>query len=211
MANSNNLENIIFDLGGVIIDLDLPAAYSAFAELSGLTVDQVIDKTKGLMLFTDYEQGLISSEEFRLQISNLLSIEPTTSGIDRAWCTMLGGIPVQRLQLLTKLQKQYRIFALSNTNDIHAEKFDAIVEKSTGNPGMLTDYFEKVYYSHQMKMRKPQVEIYQAVLDDKDIDPGQTLFIDDNFDNINGAESLGIQTLHLKHPNQLMSLFDGTQ
>lgn len=207
--NLNNIKNVIFDLGGVIIDLELPAAYSAFADLSGLTIEQVVDKTRGLMLFTDYEQGLISSEEFRLQIGNLLLIEPTESVIDQAWCAMLGGIPMQRLQLLTRLKKRYNLFALSNTNDIHAEKFDAIVEKSTGNPDKLSDYFEKVYYSHQMKMRKPQVEIYQAVLDDQGLNPGNTLFIDDNYDNINGADALGIQTLHLLHPDQLMTLFDG--
>jgi len=211
MANLNKIKNIIFDLGGVIIDLDLPAAYKAFAALSELSVDDVVEKTSGLMLFTDYEQGLVSSDDFRQQISNLLGINAPEAEIDRAWCAMLGEISVDRLQLLIDLKKKYRIFALSNTNHIHAEKFDAIAQRSNGNDGLFAEYFHKVYYSHLMRQRKPDVGIYRTVLDDQELEPGETLFIDDNLENIRGASSLGILTFHLQQPEQLITYFNGDQ
>jgi putative hydrolase of the HAD superfamily len=206
-----NIKNIIFDLGGVIIDLDLQAAFEAFASLSNLSVTEIVQKTNGLMLFTEYEQGMVSSQQFRQQIADLLQISVSEETIDDAWCAMLGGIPVQRLDLLRSLRSTYRTFALSNTNDIHVRRFNNIVENATGSANILDEYFEKVYFSHEMKMRKPDTVIYQTVLDQQSLVPAETLFIDDNLDNISGAGSIGIQTLHLTHPEQLTTFFNGVR
>ncbi|GJM28817.1 MAG: hydrolase [Cyclobacteriaceae bacterium] len=211
MARLSNIKNLIFDLGGVIIDLNLPAAYQAFASLSNLSVSEIVKRTNGLMLFTDYEKGLVTSEEFREQIGSLLNIPASADTIDDAWCTMLGNIPIERLELLSSLLPKFRTFALSNTNDIHAERFDSMIGQTIGNKGLLNEYFEKVYFSHEMKMRKPDAEIYQAVLDEQRLVPAETLFIDDNLENINGASTLGIRTLHLQTPQQLITFFNGDQ
>ena len=206
-----NIRNVIFDLGNVIIDLDFTAAYAAFASLSGLSIHGVKQKIIGFTQFNHYEKGLISSAEFREQIRGLFQVEASDEAVDKAWCAILGGIPVERLNLLQKLKDTYRTFALSNTNDIHATKFNSIAEQSLGGTVSFNEYFEKVYLSHEMKMRKPDQEIYQTVLEDSNLKPHETLFIDDNLDNIRGASSLGIQTVHLTDPAQLISVFDGVQ
>lgn len=206
-----NINNLIFDLGGVIIDLDFPASNKEFANLSGLSVNEVVQRTEGMMLYGEYEKGLISSQQFRRQISDLLQFSASDEAIDKAWCAMLGGMPAPRLQLLQRLKSKYRTFALSNTNDIHVRKFNSIVEESLGSVHLFNEHFEEVYFSHEMKMRKPDSEIYLTVLQEQQLKPAETLFIDDNLDNIQGAANLGIQTLHLQDPQQLISFFNGTR
>jgi len=206
----NKVNNLIFDLGGVIINLDFQAAYEHFSLLSGLSIPEVIGRTDSLMLFEDYEKGLITSSEFRQKIRDLLNISAADKSIDQAWCAMLGDIPAVRLKLLKRLKNTYRTFALSNTNDIHVRKFNDIVKKSLGNTDLLGDHFEEIYFSHEMKMRKPDSEIYLKVLQEQQLQPEQTLFIDDNRGNIDGAANLGIQTLHLQDPEQLISFFNGS-
>ena len=204
-----NINNLIFDLGGVIIDLDFQASFQEFATLSGLSANEVAQRTEGLMFFTDYEKGLISSQQFRQQIADLLQFSASDNDIDNAWCSMLGGMPAPRLQLLQRLKSRYRTFALSNTNDIHVREFNSIVEKSLGSVHLFNEHFEEVYFSHEMKMRKPDSEIYLTVLQEQQLKPAETLFIDDNLDNVQGAANLGIQTLHLQDPQQLISFFNG--
>jgi len=206
-----NFKNIIFDLGGVIIDLDFQAAYGAFSTLSGLSLHEVKQRVFSFTEFIEYEKGLTSSQEFRIQIKELFQISVSDEAVDRAWCAMLGRIPLERLALLKRLQGKYRTFALSNTNDIHANKFDSIVEESLGSAVLFKAHFESVYYSHEMKMRKPDEEIYLAVLNDQGLRPEETLFIDDTLKNVQAAASLGIQTLHLKDPRQLIPFFNGSR
>jgi len=199
----NNINNLIFDLGGVIIDLDFPASNQEFANLSGLSVNEVVQRTEGMMLFVEYEKGLISSQEFRRQICDILQFSAADEDIDKAWCAMLGGMPASRLQLLQRLKSRYRTFALSNTNDIHVRKFRSV--------HLFREHFEEVYFSHEMKMRKPDSEIYLTVLQEQQLKAAETLFIDDNLDNVQGAANLGIQTLHLQDPQQLISFFNGSR
>ena len=201
---------MIFDLGGVIIDLDFDASYQAFSRLSGLSTEEIAHRTDGMMFFKEYEKGLISSQAFRDQIQGLLEFSAPSEEIDNAWCAMLGVIPEYRLQMLNKLKHRYRTFALSNTNEIHVRKFNNIIENTIGDTHLFHHHFEEVYYSHQLKKRKPDLEIYQEVLDRQSLQAEQTLFIDDNHENILGAEKLNIQTFHLKEPAQLTSLFDAT-
>ena len=205
-----NIKNLIFDLGGVIIDLDFQASYREFSDLSGLPITEIIRRTKGMMFFEDYEKGLISSDDFRIQVQQLLEFSATDQAIDNAWCAMLGGIPAAKLSLLRSLKQKFRTFALSNTNEIHVRKFNEIVEKSLGDTRLLHDHFDHVYYSHQMKMRKPDPEIYQAVLGEQSLNAEETLFIDDNLENIQSAGSLKINTFHLRESDQLITFFNGS-
>ena len=202
---------MIFDLGGVIIDLDFEASRREFSRLSGLTAAEVLVRTQGFVHFEDYETGAISSHAFRQKINHLLEMSATDLEIDQAWCAILGGIPVERLALLKKLQQKYRSFALSNTNEIHANNFDFLVKDTLGSEALFSEHFHKVYYSHEMKMRKPDEQIYRAVLDDQGLIPEETLFVDDTLDNIQVAASLGIHTLHLRDVGQLISFFNGKQ
>ncbi len=209
MQHLGHIRNIVFDLGGVIIDLDFAGALQAFAQLSTLSVEEVKSRTKGFMLFTEYEKGLISSHDFRNQVRETLDITSSDSAIDEAWNSLLGGIPQERVILLQNLKQKFNLFALSNTNEIHVREFTKVVQRTMGSIESFMDLFHEVYFSHLMKMRKPEPEIYQQVLQAQNINPSETLFIDDNHYNIESAARLGIQTHHLTDANTLTSWIYG--
>jgi len=205
----SHIKNIVFDLGGVIIDLDFAGALNAFSNLSGLPVEEVKNRTKGFMLFTEYEKGQISSDGFRDQIRQILQIQSTDDQIDQAWNALLGGIPKERVELLQFLKPKFNTFALSNTNEIHVREFSSIVSQSMGSVDSFMELFHEVYFSHEMKMRKPDAEIYETVLNGQDLLASETLFIDDNRQNIESAANLGIHTHHLLDANSLTNWIYG--
>ena len=156
-------------------------------------------------LFINYEKGLIDSKQFRSALRTLFSITVDDEQIDRCWNAMLLDIPIARLELLNQLSKSHRIFLLSNTNEIHYSCFSKIVLKTTnGKP--LESYFEKAYYSNTLKMRKPDAEIFQFVLNENKLKATETLFLDDTTENILTAKSLGIPTFQVTNPELIFSL-----
>lgn len=201
-----DIKNIIFDLGGVIINLSTQTTVKQFARLANLTEEDVNQRMMQSQEFHDYEKGLISDSRFREIVRAMLKVNASDAEIDRCWNAMLLDIPIQRIQLLERLRNQYRIFLLSNTNEIHLNCFNAIVRELTGKPS-LDHFFEKAYYSHRMKMRKPDQEIYKFVLDENELLPGHTIFLDDNLFNLKGAERCGIKTFHVQHPDLMFNLF----
>ena len=200
------IKNIIFDLGGVIINLSTQTTVEHFARLGGVTTEEVTNRLMQSSEFHDYEKGLISDDRFRDIVRGMLKVTAIDSDIDRCWNAMLLDIPIQRIQLLERLRSQYRTFLLSNTNEIHLNCFNGIVKKLTGQSS-LDYYFERAYYSHRMKMRKPDQEIYEVVLQDNGLIPGQTIFLDDNLSNLAGAERCGINTFHVQQPDLIFTLF----
>lgn len=199
------IRNIIFDLGGVIINLSIPSTVAAFSKASGKPVEEVaaLVNSQG---FIDYEKGLISDEVFRDHVRKALNWKASDDEIDESWNAMLLDIPANRIQLLERLKKSHRIFLLSNTNEIHWRKFSQILYEQTQQKSM-DDYFHRAYYSHRMKMRKPDVEIFDYVLKENQLDPSETLFLDDNLSNLRGAEQAGIKTFHVQTPELIFSLF----
>ncbi len=200
------IENIIFDLGGVIINLSTQTTAREFAKLGGISEEDVHHRMIQSREFHDYEKGLISDASFREHVREILGINAPDVEIDRCWNAMLLDIPINRIQLLERLKTKYRIFLLSNTNEIHLKCFSGIVSRLTGKTS-LDHYFEKAYYSHRMKLRKPDTEIYDVVLTENKLNPSQTIFLDDNLANLKGAELCGIKTFHVQHPNLLFTLF----
>jgi HAD superfamily hydrolase (TIGR01509 family) len=203
--NSGNFKNIIFDLGGVILNLSIPSTLKAFADVSGKSVEDIIPHFSSKE-FLDYEKGLISDEEFRDKVRVKLAKNVSDEILDHCWNAMLGDIPQERIQLLERLYNTHRTFLLSNTNEIHLKRFSEITRTSTGKEN-LDPYFHKTYYSHRMKMRKPDAEIFEYVLKENDLDPHETLFLDDNLSNLEGAQSTGIKTFHVERPELIFSLF----
>lgn len=197
--------NLIFDLGGVIIDLEVEMTKKAFASLSGKPLKDIEHFLEN-SIFVWYEKGLISDEEFRNHLRRLLKINTSDEKIDKAWNAMLGNIPRVRINLLERLRGDHKLFLLSNTNQIHLHCFNNIVKSACGEES-LEPYFDKVYYSHQLKMRKPDIEIFSHVLKENNLIAGETLFLDDNLVNLKGATQAGIQTFHVQHPDMLFSLF----
>lgn len=203
-----NIDNIIFDLGGVIIDIDPQRAYQALAAFyKGKQSSREQLLSENVQLFLDYEKGFIEDEAFRDGIRKLTdNATLNDEEIDAAWNSMLLHIPVERLQLLEKLKKQYKIFVLSNTNAIHVSAFNKIIERNSGKAD-INQFFDKVYYSHQLKLRKPEPQIYQHVIDDHNLSVGATLFVDDRLENIEAAAAVGLQTFHVQLDKSIVEFF----
>ncbi len=200
--NTEQYEVLMFDLGGVIIDLDFEACFQAFKRL-GLKKD--IQKEPFL---EEFEMGLIEEATFRELIRNFTQLEVTDQEIDEAWNSLLLEIPSQRLELLLSNKKRYQVYVLSNTNSIHARQFKNIM-KSTSGTRDLHHYAHKVYFSHEIKLRKPDKAIYEYVLQENNVSPEKVLFFDDKPENLVGATSVGINTFHVTHPDRLFDLFAG--
>jgi glucose-1-phosphatase len=200
-----SIQNLIFDLGGVLLNLHVDRTHRAFAELAGIPIEEVKARISKTPFFNDYEKGLHSDDEFRQLVRDFLLTNATPSEIDLAWNAMLGEIPLSRLDLLDRLRSRYRIFLLSNTNAIHVNYFTREVIASGASP--LESFFDRVYYSHELKMRKPETGIYEHVLKQHSLNPRATLFLDDNAENLVGAEQIGIQTLQVTHPDLIHSIF----
>jgi len=200
------IKNIIFDLGGVIINLSVEKTHQAFAALSRLPVTEIKARVQQGEFFHDFERGLITDQEFRKYLRVSLSVNASDTQLDAAWNAMLLDIPIARIRLLEQLKNRYQLFLLSNTNNIHLQCFNRIVEKLTGKRS-IDHYFHAAYYSHLVKMSKPDVAIYQHVLDQHDLLPHETMFLDDNKDNLAGANKAGIQTFHVEQPDHIFTLF----
>jgi putative hydrolase of the HAD superfamily len=201
------VKNIIFDLGGVILNLDINRTYQQFSRLSGKSIEQLKAHAAQTHFFDAYERGAMDDGTFRRHVKSFLEIETVDDEIDIAWNAMLLDLPTARLDLLKKVGSKFRIFLLSNTNNIHLQAFTTIVHSVIGNQPF-NHYFEKAYYSHILGMRKPDKEIFQYVLQENGLNASETLFLDDSLANLQGAASMGIQTFHVLHPGLIFSLFD---
>lgn len=189
--------SIIFDLGGVVLNLDYNKTVSAFKELGKENFEHLYAKSNQDKIFDLFETGSISAAEFRKYMKAFLDDSIAESSIDKAWNAMLLDLPKQRIDLLLKLKERYKIFLFSNTNEIHLEAFRKIIEAAHGNSNLLETVFHQTYYSHLLGLRKPTAEAFQKILDNHQLIPEQTLFIDDSIQHIEGAQKLGIQTHHL--------------
>ena len=189
------IANLIFDLGNVVLNIDYGRTIAAFKSLGVAEFDSLYTPIAQKGFIDDWDKGLISSDEFR---ESLRVEAPILRGvddwqIDAAWNVMLLDLPQSRLDILTRLSAHYRTFLLSNTNEIHVAHFDSIV--ATTVPGKkLSDYFERIYYSNETGMRKPDAEIYELVLHENGLQADETLFIDDLAANVEGAKRVGLQT-----------------
>jgi len=203
---TGEIKNLIFDLGGVIINLDVSRTYKAFADLANSSIKEVKAKVSEHSFFNEYEKGMLGDDDFRANIRTFLNSQVTDAQIDAAWNAMLLDIPKEKYQMLLKLKSSYQVFLLSNTNNIHLQSVNQTVFNDTGRSG-LGHYFHKDYYSHLMKMRKPDSEIFEHVLLENNLVANETYFLDDNLENIHGAKSVGLQTAHIVSPEMVLSLF----
>ncbi len=202
----STIKNIIFDLGGVLLNIDHEAPIRAFKNLGIEDFDQQYSKAIQGSLFTDLEKGSITPRTFRAEIRKMLHLNVSDEKIDAAWNSILLDFPKQHIALLERLQLQYRIFLLSNINEIHYEYFTKKLSDEYGYKG-LAELMEKDYYSHTLGLRKPSLEIYQTVLDRAGIEAGETLFIDDSEVNVESAKQVGLVTYHLQDDESIIEIF----
>lgn len=190
----NKIKNIIFDYGNVIFMIDFKRTQHSFTELGIKNVERFFAHTGHDPIFNDYEQGKISSAEFRDGIRKITKIPDLKDDqIDNAWNTLLIGVPPVNHEILLKSKKKYRTFLLSNNNEIHY-KWIMNYLKAEFNLDSNSGFFEKDYYSHLMKMRKPNADIFEFVIGEHNLIPSETLFIDDSAQHIKTASSLGLNT-----------------
>jgi len=187
----SNIKNIIFDLGGVILDIDPESTIRAFGKLGfKQPADNLIDKDFKKFLF-DFETGHILKKDFFNIISEFSSQNPEIKEIYHAWNLMILSYKQAKIDFLKQIKTQYRTFLLSNTNIIHAEYYNNLLKSKHGVEN-LKYLFEKVYYSHEIMLRKPNPEAFEIVLRENNLIPAETLFVDDTEINVIAAEKLGI-------------------
>ena len=203
----DNFDNIIFDLGGVILNIDPSRTVEAFSSIAGISASVIYQKGSQSTIFDDYEEGKLSSEEFRDGVRVLLQISCSDAELDLAWNAMLLDIPLSRIKILQNLKTKKNIYLLSNTNEIHHQQIEIIFSQSYGHIfNSLSDLFHQAYFSYSMKDRKPNPSIFQQVIDEQKLNPNRTLFIDDNQGNIEGAKITQLQTLYLDKSSNLEDL-----
>lgn len=192
-----NYDNIIFDLGGVLINIDYLETKREFEKLGIRNFDILFTQFKQDHIFDLFEKGEISPENFYNRLKNKAGIEISIGEFNHAWNAMLLNFPEKRMDLLENLKTTHRLFLLSNTNSLHIPAF----KKSINREGLydrFTTVFEKHYYSSEVGMRKPDTEIFDLVVNENNLVKEKTLFIDDSPQHVEGAINAGVDALHLK-------------
>ncbi len=200
-----NIKNFLFDLGGVIIDIDIPLTIKALQSKLPSTAQDTVSAFFQSDLHDRYERGYISSGEFREELRTLGLAGLTDEDIDALWNTLLLDIPRERVALLQSLAENHALYMLSNTNPIHFIEVERRLAENHSINGF-KDIFTHLFLSYEMGMRKPEASIYQTVAQQASILPEETLFIDDMLVNIEAAAAIGYQVFHLENPSQLAQL-----
>jgi glucose-1-phosphatase len=211
MAIHSEIKTLIFDLGGVILDLSVDTTLQAFAKVSGIPKQEAVKIFHESPGFNEYEKGGMDDASFRQYLKKIYSINVSDKEIDTCWNAMLLGLPRTKLDLLKELQTHYNVLLLSNTNEIHLSYINSEILPTVSTEKSLDHYFHRAYYSHRMGMRKPDAEIFEFVLKENDLKASETLFLDDNAMNVAGASSVGIKTVHVTTPDLILAYFDGTK
>lgn len=187
------IKNLLFDFGGVLINLDRTACRLAFERLGIDSIHRsAAEEYRQKELMSQLESGNITAAAFRASLRRLTEQEPTDDEINAAWIAMLADIPSYKLDFLLQLRHHYHVMLLSNTNSIH---WQWAVQHSFRYKGHeVDDFFDRIYLSYEIHKQKPDVEIFKHVLHDSCIDAKATLFIDDAQPNCKAAESLGFHT-----------------
>ncbi|NDW12849.1 HAD family phosphatase [Bacteroides sp. 214] len=192
------IKNLIFDFGGVLIDLHKEHCIEKFRALGVTDAERLIGTFSQQGVFKKLECGQISTVDFRNEIRRMSQTVLTDEQIDDAWNNLLGEVPTYKLDALLELRQKYAVYLLSNTNAIHWDWSCKNVFTYKGH--QVTDYFDEIFLSYEMKQAKPDVAIFKMVIEKTAVVPHETLFIDDSLENCKAADSLGMVTYNVK-PN----------
>ena len=190
------IHNILFDFGNVLTDIDIPATESALGNIPGLDPEKLKVLAEKHQWFERYECGDMEEESFINALQRCYKPVPEGFMVTRAINAMLIGIPPSRFPLMAALKKEYRTFILSNTNQTHLRWVHRHLNSTHDISDFESRYFEKVYYSHLIGLRKPSPEAFNFILQDASIKPEETLFIDDVIENTLVAAKLGFKVYH---------------
>lgn len=199
------ITTIIFDLGGVFLNIDFSRTATAFAQHGFTGFNQLYTQHHAVEIFELLETGKLSPAEFCAQFREASGTELPDATIIAAWNALLVDFPQERIHWLNDIRNRYQVFLFSNTNRIHYEEFTGMFSRQTGGDDF-NRYFVKAYYSHEMGLRKPYLESFQYIISEQQLDPAATLFIDDTLANITTARQAGLQTIHLAPPATVLDL-----
>lgn len=200
----NDLDTIIFDLGEVIVDLDPQAVIDGFyAQTNGNDAD-----LRGLIVSSphlyDYETGKMDDRAFIKHVNGLFQSEIADEDFARSWNAMIAKVSEKRLSLMKDLMKTHKVLILSNTNAMHEVYFDAMVQEKTGQ--IMKDFCHHAYYSHRIGHRKPDLSIYEYIIDQEGLQPSRALFLDDKEENVLAARQAGLQSEQVAYPDQIFEI-----
>ena len=200
------IRNIVFDLGGVLVDLDFKAAINGLQKAGFANVKEQLQAFDCEGIFQKFELGEMSADEFRSAIRENSTVSLTDEEVDGLWNAMLLEVPREKLELILHLRGKYMVYLLSNTNSIH---WDYVCKNAFNYRGFrVNDYFEETFLSYEMHLAKPDKAIIEKVLEEANLLPEETLFIDDSEANCKAASELGIHTHHYHIGEDLKELFE---
>ena len=204
---SAKIKNIIFDLGGVILDIDETIVYKELEKL-GISTLELARSKEFTELTSKFDTGIYTAPTFRKRLKALLHQEKMTDQkFDAIWNAMLLDIPRERIEAIEKVKKHYKIFLMSNSNEIHYDLYVRDLQLRFGYREF-DELFNKSYFSFAEHLEKPDPRFFELILEHERLLPEETLFIDDTAENIKAAQSLGIRTYHIRRDELVRNLFE---
>ncbi len=200
-----SVKNIIFDFGGVVIDIDEQLTINEFAKLGVEDISKA-NSPEFIEIVGKFVKGIFTPDIFRNKLRDYLDLSATDQEIDDAWNALLFDIPKERLEVIEKVKKNYNIFLLSNSNEIHYDLYLRDLQLRFGY-NEFAELFHQAYFSFDLHLSKPNSEIYEFVMYQEGLNPEETLFIDDKPENIEAAKKLGFQTYQLIKPERIRDIF----
>lgn len=189
------IDTIIFDLGGVLYDIDPELTTQALAKCGFALQPGEFDSTDRRSAIDQFERGTLSTEGFVAMIQARSTQSVSDEAIHEACCALMLGFTLPRIRYCQSLAKEYRLFLLSNTNPMHISFAEAQLREQFGING-LAELFIKPYLSYEMGLRKPEHAIYQRVIEEQSLDPAKTIFVDDTQVNVESAKACGLHAWH---------------
>ncbi len=201
------IENIIFDFGGVVLDIDPQLTVKEFEKLGFNNKEKINSPEFTHDLLCKFERGIFTPEVFRKKLREFLEIDATDQQLDDAWNALLYDIPRERIEVIEEVKKHYPIYLLSNSNEIHYDLYVRDLQLRFGYREF-DELFTKAYFSFDLHLCKPEPEIYEFVMYQHGLNPETTLFIDDKEENIATAKKVGFKTYQLKAPQRVRDIFE---
>ena len=202
----SKIKNIIFDLGGVLLNINPLLSLLEFEKLSGIGKDDLLSKFISTRIFEKFDTGSINPAQFGRELCGIMNREVSDSEIERIWNMLILDFPRSSVELLQQLRKNYRVYLLSNTNVIHIQKYTREFYENNGFP--MSNLFDQVFYSCEIGIHKPDEGIYTHVLEAANLVPSETLFFDDSLANIKAAQGLGISVIHIHDGHEVSEFFE---
>jgi len=200
------INNIIFDFGGVILDIDPQLTINELKKIGIEDASLFMSRDFQEQVMNKFERGILTPEGFRHKVRQLAATDVCDQEIDDAWNALLLDIPKERIAVIEQVKQNYQIFLLSNSNEIHYELYLRDLQLRFGYREF-DQLFHKAYFSFDLHLSKPNPEIFEFVLNQHRLVPSETLFIDDTLEHIEAARKLGLRTYHLVKPVRIRDLF----